>query len=197
MNATSNPQDLPTSAYIVLGMIGLGVRSGYEIKRTVDESTRHFSALSFRQIYPELKRMEEAGLVVGSDADTGDRPRRFYELTDAGEHLLDAWLRADDEVSTELRHSGLMKLFFADRLAVDERRALIDRIREHHRRSLRALQTSRSAATAREAAHDQHFPRITLDFGIELSSFVIDWCDRLQQSIADQPERLRRRVVPG
>jgi DNA-binding PadR family transcriptional regulator len=178
------PPDLPASAYVVLGMIGLGLRSGYEIKRAVDDSTRHFSALSFRQIYPELRRMEELGLVQGTDAPTGERRRTVYELTGAGGRALDAWLRAEDEVSAELRHSGLLKLFFADRLPAAERLRLVARVRRHHAATRAALAASQPVATRRARERGEDMPLVTLQFGIELSDFMVAWCDRLEEELA-------------
>ena len=46
-------------------MLKLGRRTGYEIKSLVDVSTRFFWAASYGQIYPELARLEELGLVTG------------------------------------------------------------------------------------------------------------------------------------
>ena len=175
----SPPPDLPTSAYVVLGLLGLGLRSGYEIKRAADESTRHFAAISFRQIYPDLKRMQRLGLVRGTDAPTGDRRRTLYELTPAGQAALDAWLRADDDLTVELRHGGLLKLFFADRLGPDDRLAIIERIRDHHRRGRETLERSRPIAERRLDRRGERAPLETLDFGLELHDFVLDWCDRL------------------
>ena len=55
--------ELGPTAYVILGMLALGPRSGYDIKQFADFSTRHFWATSYGQIYPELKRLTEAGLV--------------------------------------------------------------------------------------------------------------------------------------
>ena len=181
--------DLPTSAYVILGLLGLGVGSGYEIKRAADESTRHFAAISFRQIYPELKRMRQLGLVRGTDAPTGDRRRTLYELTPAGEAALDAWLRADDELAVELRHGGVLRLFFADRLRPGDRLAIVARIRDHHERARRALERSRPTAERRRDRRGDRGPLDTLDFGLELHDFMLDWCDRLAARLADaQPD---------
>ena len=57
--------ELNSTSYVVLGMLRHEPRSGYEIKRAVDSSTRFFWAASYGQIYPELRRMAKAGLVEG------------------------------------------------------------------------------------------------------------------------------------
>ena len=57
--------ELSPTAYVILGMLGWRPMSGYEIKSIVDKSTRFFWAASYGQIYPELRRLSEAGLIKG------------------------------------------------------------------------------------------------------------------------------------
>src|SRR6266513_2814284 len=61
---------------VVLGLLSLGPRSGYDIKAVVDRSTRFFWAASYGQIYPELRRLEEDGLIEGEDAPRRGRAAR-------------------------------------------------------------------------------------------------------------------------
>ena len=95
-------------------MLALGNRTAYEIKQVVDVSTRHFWAASYGQIYPELKRLEDRGLVRGRPEPWGARPRTAYELTEAGEAALQDWLASDEELVDEVRDEGMLKLFFSD-----------------------------------------------------------------------------------
>src|ERR1041385_5817581 len=98
---------------VVLGLLAIRPRSGYDIKTVVDRSTRFFWAASYGQIYPELKRLEAEGPVEGQDAANGTRGRRVYELTDAGHEALRDWLLGRN-VTIELRDESLLRLFFAD-----------------------------------------------------------------------------------
>ena len=84
------PADLPAPAYVVLGMVRLGAKSGYEIKRAVERSIRFFWTISQAQIYPSLARLESAGLIVGRADPRGNRPRRTFEITARGEAALEA-----------------------------------------------------------------------------------------------------------
>jgi len=71
-----------------LSIVKLGVRDPrdaeagrpvrYDVKRPVASTIRHFWAISDVQIYPELKRLEEHGLVLGRDGESSSRgrPRR-------------------------------------------------------------------------------------------------------------------------
>lgn len=168
-------EELGPSSYVVLGMLALGLRSGYEIKRAADDGSRHFLALSFRQIYPELHRLERLGMVTASDAATGDRRRTFYELTPAGRAALVAWLAEPGELQVELRHSGIVKLLFADGVGRDEQLALLTAIRTHHEEAAATMERVRAAA---EQDGQERCMLLTLDFGIELERFMADWCER-------------------
>ena len=58
--------ELSTTAYVILGMLAWGPSSGYDVKAVVDRSVRFFWAASYGQIYPELRRLSDAGLVKGA-----------------------------------------------------------------------------------------------------------------------------------
>src|SRR5258708_5779204 len=108
------------TAYVILGILGLGPHSGYDIKQLADLSTRHFWATSYGQIYPELRRLTEAGLIKPQDASRGDRQRTLYSITDQGHETLRTWV-ADPAIQTlEVRDEMLLKLFFADEMSDKE-----------------------------------------------------------------------------
>src|SRR5262245_28426929 len=87
---------------VILGLLARAPLSGYQIKAIVDRSTRFFWAASYGQIYPELRRLEREGLIVGRDSPNGARARRVYSLTDAGRRALVDWL-LDSRTTIELR----------------------------------------------------------------------------------------------
>src|SRR5918996_4715616 len=104
--------DLNPTAYVILGMLRHEPRSGYEIKSIVDRSTRFFWAASYGQIYPELRKLADAGLIEGKSKPSGGRKRTEYTLTPAGRKELRRWLEIEPEVF-EMRDEGLLKLFFS------------------------------------------------------------------------------------
>src|SRR5436189_5606461 len=104
--------ELSATAKVVLGMLAARPRSGYEIKQLVDSSARCFWAASYGQIYPELKRLEDAGLIAGADASQGARQRTIYKLTAQGKRAAREWIASRPQIF-ELRDEGLLELFFA------------------------------------------------------------------------------------
>src|SRR3954452_1485696 len=112
--------ELSATGKVILGMLAAKPRSGYEIKQLVDSSARFFWAASYGQIYPELKKLEKAGLITGGDSSTGARQRTTFELTPDGRRAAREWLDEPPEV-LEMRDEGLLKLFFAG--SIDPKRA--------------------------------------------------------------------------
>jgi PadR family transcriptional regulator AphA len=173
-------EQLSATAYVILGFVRNEPRSGYEIKAVVDNSTRFFWAASYGQIYPELKRLSEAGLVTGSDAPTGGRKRTVYEITADGEEELRAWLRQEPE-TFEMRDEGLLKLFFADALPRDEALAILRSMRARRLAVNRQLQDLKQM----KGELDDPFPMMVLQGGLEFTEWFADWCERMEARLLD------------
>jgi DNA-binding PadR family transcriptional regulator len=167
----------------VLGLIAFGFRTGYEIKAFVDKTTRYFWAASYGQIYPELKRLEEQGLVKGRSEPSGGRARTVYELTEAGAAALKDWLASDEEDLYELRDEGMLKLFFSDSLP--ERR--IEIVRAMRERSERKLAQLRSIEP--HASQGPKGSYLTLQMGIGMTEWTVEWCKATERQLATETEK--------
>lgn len=170
--------ELSPTAYVILGMVSREPHSGYEIKAVVDNTTRFFWAASYGQIYPELKRLSEAGLVEGADAPRGERRRTVYAITAAGESALKEWLRRPPE-TVEMREEGLLKLFFSGVLPPEEAAATLRAMREHRLGLAERLRTMEPEAQEKEE-DDDPYPLIVLQGGIEFNEWFADWCERME-----------------
>ncbi|HVO55163.1 MAG TPA: PadR family transcriptional regulator [Solirubrobacterales bacterium] len=173
-------ETLSPTAYVILGMVRKEPKSGYEIKALVDNSTRFFWAASYGQIYPELKRLDEAGLVVGVDSPTGGRRRTVYEITADGEEELKAWLR-QPPATFEMREEGLLKLFFAEALPAAEAAEIVAAMRAHREAvnaQLRELQKLKEGV-------DDPYPHIVLRCGIEFTDWFAGWCERIEAELLE------------
>ena len=120
---------LSATGRVILGLLKFEPRTGYDIKRVTDFSTRFFWRASYGQIYPELRSLERAGLVAARDEPYGRRRRRVYELTPAGEQALFEWLAGTDDVY-DVRDEGLLRLFFAE---LGSREQLLELVRRRRR----------------------------------------------------------------
>jgi DNA-binding PadR family transcriptional regulator len=164
-------------------MLALGKRTGYDIKQLVDKSTRHFWAASYGQIYPELKRLEDLGLVSGRPEPTGGRARMVYELTPAGEEALLTWLESDREPLYETRDEGMLKLFFSDAAPAGRAHEIVKAMRVRHEHKLSQLRELKAQATDIKPG-----PALTLELGIGLTEWMIEWCAAAEQRLAGDRE---------
>ena len=88
---------LSPTARVILGLLNFAPRTGYDIKRVTDRSTRFFWGASYGQIYPELRRLEAAGLVESRAEPRGRVPRHVYELTPEGRLAFESWLSEPED----------------------------------------------------------------------------------------------------
>lgn len=170
-------------SYMVLGMLRLGAKSGYAIKKVADVSTRNFWPVSLAQVYPELARLESHELVTRHEDPRGARERSAYELTDKGEAALTAWLRSSVEAPPKVRSEGLLRLFFADALPKDDQLKLVGRMLERNRRSRDDLQDGGPQSVADIPPGDIRFPQIVRLYGESIAAHGSQWLEELEAEL--------------
>jgi PadR family transcriptional regulator, regulatory protein AphA len=169
----------PTAVtWAVLGLLSLRPMSGYDIKRSVDRTIRHFWAASYGQIYPELKRLEDAGWVKGADAANGGRARRVYRLTATGRRALADWLHGV-ETRIELRDESLLRLFFADLLPQEEALGLLRARREGYRQMHAYLRSLDDGS----GNPDPPFVDLVYRWALEYCEWGVGWCERHERRL--------------
>ena len=169
---------LSPTARVILGLLAWQARTGYEIKQVTDRSTRFFWGASYGQIYPELRRLEEAGLVDSREEPRGRLPRRVYSLTDGGRRALDAWLAETGE-SYEVRDEGLLKLFFGDLVRPKQLLDLVGRRRAWYLES-----ASLFRAIGEELGELDETSATVLRYGIELMEWNAGWWAELERRLS-------------
>jgi PadR family transcriptional regulator, regulatory protein AphA len=162
--------ELSSTAYVILGMLARGPMSGYDIKAMVDRSTRFFWAASYGQIYPELRRLADAGLVKPEAGEDGGRRRTLFTLTAEGRAALEEWL-AEAPQAFEMRDEGLLKLFFAS-AAPETAETTLATKQAYHEGMVERLREIEAGGKA------QAFGLMVLRYGIECHSWMASWCER-------------------
>lgn len=155
--------------YALLGLVAVEPGTGYEITRRFDLSLSNAWHAGHSQIYPELSRLHDAGLVeVLSE---GPRNSRTWGVTPAGREDLRRWLTGT-EPSRNVRNEGALRLFLAGLLEPEERRAVLERDLAHveaEHRQLLALVEELDAQPGRS-----HF-RPMVDLGLRVNPVVGEW----------------------
>ncbi len=101
---------------LCLGVLSLGEMSGYDIKKCLEVSFRHFFQASYGSIYPALAELAKKGHVrVRTIVQEGRPDKKVYSLTPAGLEALRTELAAA-EPRHRVRSEFLVLMFFAHHL---------------------------------------------------------------------------------
>jgi PadR family transcriptional regulator, regulatory protein AphA len=174
--------NLTPTARVILGMLRLGVQTGYDIKKVIDNSTRFFWTASFGQIYPELKRLRRAGLVKAEQSPRGKVQRTVYSLTPKGEEALREWLTDSYDVLFEIRDESLLRIFFGDVLTRDEVLANVRAQQEVF--ELVLARFHEIEVEAREGVEaGSVYPMVALQYGLDFITWARDWYAELERRI--------------
>lgn len=95
----------------ILGLLAARPLTGYEIKKIFDDTLAHAWNAHDSQIYPELHRMEEKGLISVEPVLDGRRQRRVNRITEAGRAELQRWLESS-QGNRITRDDFLLRVFF-------------------------------------------------------------------------------------
>ena len=165
--------------HAVLGLLARRPSTGYELTQAFDRSLRASWHAGHTQIYPELAKLEAAGLV--KVVEHGPRRSKTYAITPAGHAELRRWL-VDAEPDRSQRSESGLRLFLTPLLDPGDRRAVYRRDLIHATQEIAALEELRAAT--RGAAGPQVFaPQI--DLGLRITNVVRDW---LLEQIEDGAE---------
>ncbi len=164
-------ETLNNTARVLLGMIAEGHATGYAIKAEIERSTRLYWGASVGGIYPELRRLSEAGLVSVSDDPRGGTRRHSYSLTAAGRQALTQWLTDRSEPVLEMRSEPLLRLRFAGVLEPGQRLAVVRQMREAYEARAEEVRERLELGV-----FDDPFHRMTAEFGLAYSKWGRDWC---------------------
>jgi DNA-binding PadR family transcriptional regulator len=179
---------LNQTARIVLAMIAEGHTTGYAIKAEIERSTRLYWGASIGGIYPELRRLTEAGLVSVRNDPRGDTVRHCYELMPKGRQVLHRWLTDPAEPALDVRDEALLQMRFAGVLEPAEQLDVVRRMGSLHQARVADLQ-----ALIEADEFDDPFHRMTIEFALGWNQWARNWCTDTERRLG---RRQRTRAKP-
>lgn len=115
MQASAGGPNVTATGWALLGVLSYQDElSGYDIKKWTEWSLRFFyGSPAYSQIYTELKKLEDRGLLSSRvDTDGGARSKRLYKITDAGSAALTEWADKAPVDPPQLKHNALLRVMF-------------------------------------------------------------------------------------
>jgi DNA-binding PadR family transcriptional regulator len=158
--------------HALLGALADQPRSGYALLKHFEQSLAYAWPASHSQIYPELARLLQDGLI--EQAASGPRGSKTYALTDAGVAEIRRWLR-ETEPDRRVRSDAALRVFFLWLLEPDEAVGQLERERDYWRETLADFERIQAEPTG--AGRKARMFRIALEGGIGVVTARLEWLD--------------------
>jgi DNA-binding PadR family transcriptional regulator len=143
--------------------------TGYDLAQRFDRSLANAWHASHSQIYPELARLQDAGMVevVGE----GARRSRTWAVTPQGREELRRWM-TESEPNRSQRNETAVRWFLLSVIPPGDQRIALERELAFAEEEIERLQAIAEHLDA--AARPQAF-RSTVELGLRITSVMRDW----------------------
>jgi PadR family transcriptional regulator AphA len=155
--------------HALLGMLATQPATGYDLTQRFDQSLANAWHASHSQVYPELGRLHEEGMVevVGE----GARRSRTFAVTPAGRDELRRWM-LETEPNRAQRNETAVRWFLFGLLEPADRRVALERELAFTREEVGRLE---EIAGRLDATPGPHAFRATVDLGLRLNGEMSAW----------------------
>jgi DNA-binding PadR family transcriptional regulator len=127
--------------HALLALLEAEPMSGYSLAKFFDQSVAYVWHAPHSQIYPELRKMDEAGLISGrSEARGTYATKRIYSLTDAGRAELARWVEETAPLQRE-RDAAYLKSSYFEYGSFTSARKQFEAHKAHHEEQRRRWET--------------------------------------------------------
>ena len=174
-------------SHALLGLLSVRPASGYDLMKAFDTSLSNVWPATQSQVYGELTRMADAGLIeVGAQ---GPRGRKEYSLTDAGMAELREWM-IDPRPEPARRSEGLLRVFFLGVLSPEQGHEYLTRQREQAAGRHARLEALRESIDWQGQDTVSTNGRFVLEYGLRLTAMYEEWANWAAEQLIerDKPE---------
>ncbi len=172
----------------ILGLLGYGDMTGYEIRKSFGDSLSHFWEAQTSQIYRELHTLESKGWITVTTIEQSGKPdKRRCHITESGQEELMRWLSEDGKL--ELRFPIMMRVFFMGNRPDEENIKYFRRFAAQCREYLKNMEQTPEIIAAYRDILDQpsraRYWEMTLDYGRRYLQTYIDWAEHCIQLLEE------------
>ena len=170
--------------HAILGLLHYQDMHGYRIKRHLEQHFGYMWSINYGQIYPNLKKMEEEGLVTKTEvARTGTPSRKLYSITEAGKEAFAGWLASDAQGTSLLRDPFLLRFVF---FGFGSKERALDQVDEQIRSYEAQIEKRRE--NMRRWHGQGIYVRQMGELGLLLNEMILEWLKRSRKEIAESPD---------
>jgi DNA-binding PadR family transcriptional regulator len=177
-----------------LGLLAQEPGSGYDLLKHFEKSMANVWPATQSQLYGELNKLADAGLIEASDI--GPRGRKEYRITEAGRAELRRWV-ANPEDDPPFRSADLLRVFLLGEIPREQAREHMLAVAEHADAEVKRLEALRDSIDWGEE-DGAFYGRAALENGLRRHAMEAEWArwviDELDRRAArDRP--IHRREV--
>ena len=178
--------------HALLGLLAEHPASGWDLSRRFDDVLGSVWPAGHPQIYGELRKLRDDGLIAVDDE--GPRRRTAYRVTDAGLAEVRRWL-TETTVDHTLRLEPLLRSVFFWLMTPGQLAAHLDREASYYHR---LAATYRDLAAAKDRGEYGDSPqtrslRIAAEAAARLNDTLGDWADWVKTHESEQTSRPKTR----
>jgi DNA-binding PadR family transcriptional regulator len=175
---------LPVSLRMAaLGLLAQEPGSGYDLLKHFEKSMANVWPATQSQLYGELNKLADAGLIEVSDI--GPRGRKEYRITEAGHLELERWV-ANPQDDPPFRSSGLLRVFLLGEVPADQARKHVVAMAEHADAEVKRLEELCDSIDWTDG-DSLFFGRAALEYGLRANAMEADWARWLINAIDERP----------
>ena len=165
--------------HAVLGLLSDGPASGYDLLKLFDLSLSNVWPATQSQLYAELGKLADSGLV--SVSAEGPRGRKEYAITDEGLAELRHWITDVPPVRLA-RSDMLLRVFFLSQIGPEQARAYLRQQAEFAAETVRQLESMREFV---ESGTDDIsvYGRLALEYGLRMAPAQQEWAEWAEKQI--------------
>lgn len=185
----SRPIQLTQTAHIVLGMLSYGHElSGYEIRQWVMRSHGAlYKAPAHSQIYGELERLVEAGLITSRAVVQADNPDKIvHALTDEGRSALHDWVESGNVAAPVIKHPLAVQTSFA--AGVDPTN-LVARLEAHIATTMTMLDDLEDMVVGLTGDEDAALARVAVEWALGIRQADVSGAKKAREELVRRMER--------
>jgi PadR family transcriptional regulator, regulatory protein AphA len=158
--------------FALLGLLSDQSMSGYDLTKRFEQSLGNVWPARHSQIYPELNRLNDEGLI--EIVSEGPRGRKEYRATSAGRESVQEWLSAT-EPEWSLRSEPMLRSFFLWLVEPEEARSFLRRFRRWYEERLAAHRMIKEHWTPQTEGEKAAW--VVMQAGIMQAETNIRWAD--------------------
>jgi PadR family transcriptional regulator, regulatory protein AphA len=173
------PSDLlTTTEAAILGLLGLGERSGYDLSRSVETGIGMFWSPAQSGIYAVLPRLVEKGYATTRTVAQERRPdKQVYRCTERGHEALRRWIESGPPEPDPAYNPFLLRVYFGAETTPDVVSGHVEARKREAEERIALLHELEPALGDVGTPESEPYRRFVLDWGLEYYAAVVRWAD--------------------